>query len=106
MREVIPRPKGLSAGGTSPVGNGFPGSNKTLVLEEKGRSLVEGKITLSHSRDGGTSSLGTPPPFPLHETIDVLVAGVSRLGILKPSRQVSFDGATASRHSMPMTRID
>ena len=45
----------------------------------------------------------TPPPFPLPETIDVLVAGISRLGILKPSRKITFDGASCS---MPMTRID
>ena len=47
-----------------------------------------------------------PPPFPLPETINVLVAGVSRSALLKPSKKISFGEASCSRENFPMSRID
>ena len=42
-----------------------------------------------------------PPPFPLPETIDVLVAGISQLALLKPSKK-----KTSFAENFPMSRID
>ena len=61
---------------------------------------------LQHTREMLLPLKLAPPPFPLPDTLDVLVDGISRLAILKPNTQSSSNEASCSRENFPLSRID
>ena len=78
----------------------------TAVWSWKKKGIPWSKLKLlKHTREILPLELA-PPPFPLPETLDVLVAGISRLALLKPSKKSSFEKASCSRENFPMSRIE
>jgi hypothetical protein len=79
----------------------------TAVWSWKKKGVPWSKLKLlQHTREMMLPLKLAPPPFPLPETLDVLVAGISRLAILKPNKESSSDNASCSRENFPMSRID
>ena len=80
----------------------------TAVWSWKKKGVPWSKVKLlKHTLDRKPPLELTPPSFPLPETIDVLVDGVSRLGIRKQTNSDGCEGAQCSKYYMPaMSRID